>query len=182
MKHSTKNFLNNALIYGIYLGSISIVLTVIYYLFDLSMFNWVFSIINMVISITVSSIFIVMAIKKYRVGFLDGNIKYLQCVLIGFIVLLVSGILTSIFTYILYHLIDPDFMKKQLELFIEKMQSYNMSEEQLDKIIERTKEGMDSQGQLKSVLIYVPIFAAVLSLIISIFVRKKDKTFESNFR
>jgi hypothetical protein len=180
MKHSPKNLLQNALMHGLYLGGISIALTVVYYLLDFSMFNWIFSIINGIISITLAVVFVVMAIKKYRIGFLEGKIKYLQCLLIGFIVLFMSGLLNSLFTYILYHLIDPGYMTKQLELFIEKMQSYNMSEEQLDKVIERTKEGVNS-GLLKT-LMFVPIFAAVLSLIISIFVRKKDKTFESNFR
>jgi len=168
--------------HGLYLGGISIFLTVVYYLLDLSMFNWIFSIINGIISITLAVVFIVMAIKKYRLTYLEGRIKYLQCVLIGFIVLIVSGFLNSLFAYILYNLIDPGYMNKQLEMFIEQMQSYNMSEEQLDKIIEQTKEGMEAAGQLMKSLIYVPVFAAVLSLIISIFVRKKDNTFESNFR
>jgi amino acid transporter len=182
MKHSPKNFLHNALMYGLYLGGISIFLTVVYYLLDLSMFNWIFSIINGIVSITLAVVFIVMAIKKYRLNFLEGRIKYHQCVLIGFVVLIVSGLLTSIFTYILYNLIDPGYMTKQLEMFIEQMQSYNLPEGQLNEIIDRTKEGMESSGQLMKSLIYVPAFAAVLSLIISIFVRKKDNTFESNVR
>jgi hypothetical protein len=180
MKHSTKNFLNNAIMHGVYLGGISIVLTVIYYVLDMSLFNWVFSIFNTLISITLSVIFMIMAVKKYRIGFLDGRIKYLQCVLIGLIVLLVSGMLASAFNYILYNVIDPEFMKKQMDIFIEKMQNYNIPEEQLDKIIERTSKGLEPATQLKNYLIYVPASSAVISLIVSIFVRKKDNTFESN--
>jgi hypothetical protein len=176
MKHNAKNFLNNAVKHGVYLGCISIVLTVIYYVLDLSLFNWIFSIINGIISITLSVIFMVMAIKKYRVNYLDGKIKYLQCVLIGFILILVSGLLGSIFTYILYNFIDPDFIAKQMDIFIEKMQNYGVPEEKLGEITKRISGSFNLVNLLKN----IPIMAAVISLIVSIFVRKKDNTFESN--
>jgi hypothetical protein len=182
MKYNSKKFLSNALIHGLYLGGISIVLTVIYYVFDISIFNWVFSIFRTLLSITLSVIFMVIAIKKYRIGFLDGNIKYLQCVLIGLIVIMLSGILSSLFSYILNNFIDPDMMKKQLDLFIEKMQSYNIPEEKLNEIIEKTSKSIDPSSQLRNYLIYVPCFSVVVSFIVSIFVRKKDNTFESNFK
>jgi hypothetical protein len=141
-----------------------------------------FAIFYGLLAITLYIVFMVMAIKKCRIVYLEGKIKYLQCVLIGVVVILISGYISSLFNFLFYHYFDPEFMKKQFDGFVEKMQNYNLPQEKLDEIIESTSKRIDPTKQFITSLYSVPAMAAILSLIVSIFVRKKDNTFESNFR
>ena len=182
MKHSTKIFFRNALIHSLILSGISIVITVIYYLLNFSLFNFAFGIVNIIISCTMAIIIVNLAIKKYRISYLEGNIKYMQCVLIGFIILFISGVINFIFSIIMFHYIDPDYMKQQVDIFLQNMQSYNLPEDRMDAIIESTRNSLDLKHQILTSLFHVPLFAAVISFLISIFVKKQDKSFEPNFR
>ncbi len=110
--------------------------------------------------------------NSYRDKFLDGKITYLQCFLTGFVLLIVGMYISGIFNYVLYGLIDPEYMPKQVEKFAEMMQNYNMPAEQLEKQVLSMEEKMKPIKQLISSLYTTPIAAAVISAIVSIFIKK----------
>ncbi len=182
MKITNNPFIDNAVKYSLISVGISVFLIVIYYAFDVNLFNWVFSIFSTVISIAISVILIVLGIKEYRVKYSDGQIKYWSCVLQGFLIVLIGGLLASVLNFLFYNYVAPEYMAKQLEGFMMKLQEYNLPQEKIDQIYEKTQSRMQPLNQLLSMLMFVPAMAAILSLIVSAFVKKKDNSFESNFK
>lgn len=181
MKITNKPFIDNAIKYGLISTGISFLLVVIYYVFDVNIFNWIFSIFSFVISIAISVILIVLGINEYRVKYSDGQIKYWPCVLQSFLIVLIGGLLASIINFLFYNYVAPEYMAKQLESFMTKLQEYNLPQEKIDEIYESTQSRMQPLNQLLSALMFIPAMAAILSLIVSAFVKKKDNSFESNF-
>ena len=181
MESKVKPFLKHALLYGLYLAGISTLLMLIYYVLNLNILNWMFSIFNLLVSIGISATLIVIATSKYRKQFLNGKIKYLQCVMMCFSIILVSGWIVSFISFLFYNYFDPEYMPKQVEAFLNQMQAYNLPQEDMDKLTSKMAESINPVSQFTNSLIYVPIMAAIISLIVSLFIKKTDNTFESNF-
>ncbi len=172
MENSKTSFLNLSLKNGGILGGIFILFTVMVYVLNINMFSIMFSVVYFVVIFGIAVFLIVKTMNSYRDKFLDGKITYLQCFLTGFVLLIVGMYISGIFNYVLYGLIDPEYMPKQVEKFAEMMQNYNMPVDQLEKQVLSMEEKMKPIKQLISSLYTTPIAAAVISAIVSIFIKK----------
>jgi len=181
MKITKNPFVDNAILFGLISAGISILVNLFYYLFDVNYFNWIFGIVNFVVLITIGIIVLLQGIKKYRLSRENQKITYWQCVLQSFLILIIGGIVASLFSFLFYKYFDPEFMPKQIANFAVKMQDWGLPQEKLDTMLSDMQARMTPIGQLKSALMFQPIFSIVLSLIISAFAKKKDNSFESNF-
>lgn len=99
----------------------------------------------------------------------------------AFLVFLVLGIVSTIFTIILYTVIDPELPGKLTEVSIENarqmMERFGMPEDQLDKAMEDAKERSTNQftvGGLLTSFGFGLIFYAILSLIGAIFTKRSQ--------
>jgi hypothetical protein len=153
---------------GLILGLIGIVYSLVIYFLDLS-FNkiqgYVFIFLQMVI--------LYFLVKSYRDNFLHGNITYGQAFGAGVIISLYYAILIAIFTYILYSVIDPGLINKQLAFTEEMMLKKGLTQAQVD-------AGMAVQSKIMKPAIMAPlsifgtmIWGIIISLIVGIFVRKE---------
>ena len=153
---------------GIILGLIGIVYTLVMYFMDLSL-NKTQGYLFVVIQIVV----LYFLVKSYRDNFLHGSMTYGQALGAGMVICLYYAILIAIFTYILYAIIDPDLMNKQLAASEEMMLNRGMSDAQIE-------AGRQFQEKIMKPEIMAPfsilgnlLWGLVLSLIIGIFVRKE---------
>ena len=156
--------LTNGLIFAL----IGIVYSLVIYFLDLS-FNktqgWIFMLIQIVI--------LYFLLKSYRDNYKYGNITYGQALGAGMIIFLYYAIIMAVFTYILFTVIDPDLVDKQLAFTEEQMLKRGMPEEAVE-------AGMKVQAKIMKPAIMAPlsvfgvmIQGLIMSLIASAFVRKE---------
>jgi len=153
---------------GLILGLIGIVYSLVIYFLDLS-----FNKIQGYVFIFLQIVILYILVKSYRDNFLHGNITYGQAFGAGVIISLYYAILIAIFTYILYSVIDPGLINKQLAFTEEMMLKKGLTQAQVD-------AGMAVQSKIMKPAIMAPvsifgsmIWGIIISLIVGIFVRKE---------
>jgi len=185
-EQSTKQFslltmLNNSHRYGLVMAGILILFSIILYLTDSNIFNIGISILSFVINISVLIAGMVMASNKYRDSYLNGSFNYGKCLLsawtTGFVAIIVSGI----FMFLFYTFFDPEFMPRQLQEFRTMMED-KIPEEQLEEIMIKSEKSLQPMNQLIGTLIASFIQSGIIALIVSIFIKKKDQSFDSQFK
>lgn len=111
-----------------------------------------------------------------------GNtMLYGEAFKVTFLTTIVGMVLSSIFSYVLLNFIDPDMMDVMVEKAIDSteslMRSVGAPEDQVDETLAKLENEMPNQftlvGTLKNML-NVFIIGAILSAIVSIFLRKEE--------
>ncbi|MBG0783343.1 MAG: DUF4199 domain-containing protein [Bacteroidales bacterium] len=162
--------------YGLVAGLILIVLMVILYVADISMFNPMVGFLVGIINFAVPIVLSVLAVNKMRDEDLGRKVTYLQSFIAGFAVLLIAMYLSNIYSYIQNGVIDPEYMAQKADDFILTMEG-KVPEETLDAIIDNLAESLNASKSFVKNLWLSPVIALALSAIISIFI-KKNKTIE----
>lgn len=171
----TTSLFQQALKWGLIVGGISIALTIVAYAVDYAMLaNWKFG-------IFVFAMFIGLAIYagiSYR-NEIGGFLPYGKAFQHGFILMAVSGLISTLFSIILYTVIDPELPAKLTEVTLENtqkmMEGFGMPEDQMDKAMEDARSRTENQFTVSGLALAYGIgiiVYAVLSLITAIFVRK----------
>ncbi len=113
-------------------------------------------------------------LKSYRDNIMHGQITYGQSVGAGVIISLYSAIATSIFTYILYTVIDPGLVTKQLAVAEEAMRARGgMTEEQIEAGMQFTAKIMKPAILAISGVFGGILWGTIISLLVSIFIKKE---------
>ena len=154
---------------GLILGLVGVTYSLVMYFLDLS-FNKTQGYIFMIILI----VLLYFLIKSYRDNFMHGQITYGQSLGAGVIICLYYAIIMAIFTYLLYTVIDKGLVNKQLAFVEEAMvKKGGIPQATID-------TAMKFQAKMMKPAIMAPLsifgnmlWGVILSLIISIFVRKE---------
>lgn len=173
MKTKFSDILKNSWPYGLILALVSILINLLLYIFDVNIFSIAFGIFSfLVMLIAIPSTFGILGGKNLRVKYSpDRVINYVDAVSTIFIILLIGLLLSSCYSYIFNNFIDPDYMKSQLAKLVEMLERYNLPQEKIDETIANSQKNF----QIGRMLLSSCIISVVLALLISIFIRKKDK-------
>lgn len=104
----------------------------------------------------------------------DGFMVYSQGIGIAFWLGLVSGAISSVFTYLYIKFIDTSFIEAIQDKQIEAMQQQGMQAEQIDKAIEISSMFMTPEAFFIMGLIGAIIASVIIGLIVTIFTQKKN--------
>jgi hypothetical protein len=104
----------------------------------------------------------------------DGFLAYGQGIGIAFWIGLVSGVISSIFTYLYIKFIDTGFLEMIKQRQIEGMQEQGLSEEQIDKALEISSLFMSAEAMFFFMLVGSIIATIIIALIVTIFTQKKN--------
>lgn len=161
--------------YGVIMALTTIAMTILFfYLVDTGLFMQSLFMYGAMILI------MVLAGLEYRRE--HGNtMLYGEAFKVTFLTTIVGMILSSIFSYVLLNFIDPDMMDVMVEKAIDSteslMRSVGAPEDQVDEALAKLENEMPNQftlvGTLKNML-NVFIIGAILSAIVSIFLRKEE--------
>jgi len=157
--------------YGLYLGIVSIIISVAVYALGMHYEqDWK----NMVIGIIVMFVIIFLGIKKYK-EFNSGYLTIGQALKTGIGIALIGGIIGVIYSYIFMNFIEPDFMDKMMELQQQKMiEDYpQLSDEQIETQIELMNKFSTPLISSAFQIIGSLFFGFVISLIVG-FIQKND--------
>lgn len=166
---------NHALKWGIISGAISIVIFVALYVINYAlMVNWKFAIVGLLIGLTIVSY----AGVDYRKQ-IGGLMPYGQAWQHGFLTFAVSGLISILFSLLLYNVIDTELPQKltdvSMETTREMMEGFGMPADQIDSEVEKAKARTENQfkpgGMAIGYLIQLVIFA-ILALVTALFARK----------
>jgi len=163
--------------YGIYLGLALILITVLIYAFDISlMAEWYLTVINLSLVIVLGT----MAVKKSKAActtlftFKEAFSPYFLTVFIGLL-------LATIFSLILFNVIDPQAAETLKQITMEKQaamfENFGMTEAQINEaMIEvQNQETFSLKNLALSFGIQLIIFS-IIGLIIALIFREKDTT------
>lgn len=138
--NATPSFINHAIKHALILGGISVVLTLAAYAIDYTLLAsmW-FGIISLVIYIGYG----IYASINYR-NEIGGYLSFGKAFQHGFVVFAVSALVSTIFTILLYTVIDPELPGKVTEVAVENagkmMEGFGMPEEQMEEALAKTQE------------------------------------------
>ena len=163
----------HAITYGIYLGVALIILSLLFYVSDLYTSSWTSYIIYAVLlgGIVISAI-------TYRDKHLSGYISYKESFLVGFYTALFAAILTAIYTGIFMSFAGEEYKAIILQKAEESMiEDYpEMTDEQIDLAMSWTEKMTNPVWLTTIAFISTVFFGAVFSLIVSIFIKKENKS------
>ncbi|HOB85296.1 MAG TPA: DUF4199 domain-containing protein [Bacteroidales bacterium] len=153
---------------GVIFALIGIVYSLVIYFLDLS-FNKVQGYIFLVVQIIV----LYFLVKSYRDNYRYGNITFGQALGAGVIIFLYYAIIMAIFTYLLYAVIDPDLVDKQLAFMEEEMIKRGVPESAMEAGM-KVQEKMMKPAIMAPLSIFGSMFQGlIMSLIVAAFVRKE---------
>lgn len=153
---------------GLILGLIGIVYSLVVYFFDLTL-NRAQGYVFLVILIVA----LYFLIKSYRDNYLHGQITYGQAVGAGMVIFLYYSIITAIFTYILFAVIDPGLIDKQIAFAEELLQKRGLPQEAMDAAM-KIQQKMIRPGIIAPMsLLSNMLYGLIISLIIGIFVKNE---------
>lgn len=153
---------------GLILGLTGVVYSLVMYFLDLT-FNQVQGYIFMVLQITL----LYFLLKSYRDNYMHGQITYGQSVGAGVIICLYSALITAIFTYILYTVIDSGLTDKQLAFVEEKMLAKGAPQEAIDASMSIQRKIMKPEIMAPFSILGNMFWGTIISLIVSIFIKKE---------
>jgi len=173
----TNSLSRSAMFYGAIIGVILVFFTFIVYLAKISTNQFV-GIVQWVIMIVA----LYFSAKKHRDENLNGYISYGKALGFSTLTIFFASLIIGFFTYLLYTYIDPSLIDKIMEVSEENMIAQGMSDEQIDMALEMTKKFTSPLFLTFSTIFGITFMGFIFSLIISIFIKKKDDSFEGNFQ
>lgn len=174
MENQGNPFLKHSMNYGLIMGTLLVLLSLVTYLLGVIKPPFWVSLINYAIMIGV----IVWGTKKYRDEVLGGAITYGNALGFGVMISLFAGIIVAVFTFIQMTVIDPEYVTKLLAIVEEELASKGMADDQIEMAIEMQKKFMTPAFITISAIFGMVLTGFIFSLITSIFLKKEKSPFE----
>lgn len=169
MEKKNPSILVNALTWGVIIGLVMIVYSVILYMLNQT-FNQALGFAGVILLIAGLAI----AMKSYRDNVLDGILPFGKAFGFGVLIIIVAALLGAIFTYLLYAVIDTELSEKMLEFTTERMLKRGMPEAQLDIALERVEKFQKPLPVAISGLVTSILGGVVISLIMAAIFKKEE--------
>lgn len=171
-----EGFWNYIMKYGLVLGLSQVILTLFAYILGIEYMTsyWL----SGIVLILIISVVIYSGIQWRKLN--GGHLSFGNAFFVMFFVYAAAGIITLLFNFVLYNVINPDLASSMQEAIIDKtmesMERWNAPEEAVEETMMRL-QNMEENFSITSMTIgyfWSLIMGAVLSLIVSIFVKKKE--------
>ncbi len=154
--------------YGIILGLITVGLSLLTYMFDLTFKTWV-----LWPSLLISILVLFFLLRSYRDHYNNGNISFGKAVGAGVVINLYAAIIAAIYIYVLYAFIDPGLVDKSIAVQEERFIARGMPEAAIDKALEMQAKLMKPWFTALMSIINGVFYGLILSLLVSLFIMKK---------
>lgn len=178
METNTRSLFSQSLIYGGLTGLASIVFALIMYILDVEPKNPV-----MYFSFAILLAGIILGDLNYRNKIKGGVITFGQAFLLGFLIIVIAGVISSVYTYVFYTFFDPAAHAKIVDTAMEqaelKMIEQGQPSENIEMGLKYSRMFMSPVAMALMGLLGTVILGAVLSLITAIFVKREDRSFDA---
>jgi hypothetical protein len=177
MENQTYPAWKHAFMYGVYIGVVLIILSLIIYVLNLFIEKW-----PGYISYAVLLGGIILSSIAYRDKYLKGFITYGNSFSVGFLTGLFTALISAIFTLVFMSFVGDEYTAPILEKAEESLlqRQPDISDEDLARAMKMTRAFMNPVMMAVWVLLADILFSVIFALIISVFVKKEDKSIEVN--
>ena len=162
--------------FGIYLGIILSLITILAYTFNLKLFtSWYLGVFNFIIII----IFLIISEIKTRKAVANPAFSFKDAFIASFIPIAIGLLISTIVSIIIFNFVDPEAAQTVIELTAEMsrnmMERFGLPEAEIEKAVAEVLESNQFTliNQLKSYIFQLAFWAAI-SLILALIFRKKD--------
>ncbi|KPK87226.1 MAG: hypothetical protein AMS27_03175 [Bacteroides sp. SM23_62_1] len=169
MEQKNTSILVNALIWGTIIGLISVVYSVVLYMFDQT-FNQALGYLGIIILLAG----LILGIRNYRDNVLDGILPFGKAFGFSMLIVVISALIGSIYGYLLYTVIDPDLMEKMLDLQTDRMLEQGLTEDQVEQALQFSRRLMNPIFLMISGFVVNILMGVVISLIIAAIFKKEE--------
>lgn len=156
------------LVNGLILGLLSVVFTLVMWFLDQT-FNKNLGYIFILVQVVV----LFFLVKSYRDNYMHGMITYGQALGAGVIIFLYASIITSLFSVLLYTVIDPGLTAKGVAFMEQMYLDRGLTQEQTDAALKVAGKMMQPALMIPVGLITNMFYGLIISLIVAAFVRKE---------
>lgn len=164
------SFWKAALIYGAIAGFVGILLGVIFYVMNLYAASW-----TQWVSILVTIAVLIYCLKAYRNEYLGGYATFGQLFLMAMAIGVVSTVLSLIYSYLMYTVIDPELLDKMRLAVEEKlMNNPRIPESMLDDMIERMAKNFEPKRMYIMTIVMGLVGSAIIGLILAAILKKEE--------
>ena len=165
--------------WGLILGGVGIALTLLFQLTGMMDYSGTKSnIIPNIVNWSAMGLIFYMGIKEHKEQDLEGYLSLGQGMKMGLYISLISGILTAVFTFILFKFIQPDMMSNIMETAIENAEEKGQDADNIRKGMEMMSWRFTPAMMSIFALIGSIIFGAIISLIASLILKKDRSLFK----
>lgn len=173
----TPGLMNNAIKNGLILGGISVVMVLLIYVID---YTILVQMKMLLFTFLISVGYAVYAGIGYRKE-IGGYISFGKAYQHGFFMFIASSVVYTLFTFLLYYVIDPELPAKLTEASLanteEMMRGFGMAEDQLEEAMEKAREASANQfspAKMALGLVFGVIAGAIFALISGAIVKKNQ--------
>lgn len=170
------SLMNNSLKYGLLTGTAMVLLSLLLYVMDVTMSGWV-----QYASLVILLAGIVIGNLAFRDKCSGGFLSYGRSLGSGVLISVFAGLLMAIYSYLFFSFFDPGELVKLTQIAEDKMFEQGLSDEQVDQAMSMTKMFMTPVFISISSLFSMALWGTVFSLLVSIFIKKNDNSFDSAF-
>ena len=163
--------------YGLYIGVALILITVLVYTFDISLYTkWWFGVIILIFTIGIAC----MAVSKSK-KLSDTLFTFKNAFTSYFLTIIIGTFISLIFTYILFNVIDPEAAQTLTELTIEStremMEGFGAPQDQINATLnEMQNQNNYSLINLLKGYAFQLILFIIIGLIVALIFREKEPT------
>ncbi len=169
--------LKPAMTYGLTIAAVLIGLNLVAWLFKLDGSLW-FQYLNWAVLVGV----LYWALKSYRDQHLGGFITYGRAVRSGLLFFFFASLLYGFYTVLYFAYLDPEAIDRGLDAVEELYYARGISEEQIDRMMQMATRMRSPGMQVISVVFGTTMLGLILSLLISVLVRRKGDPFAEAMR
>ncbi|WP_289054256.1 DUF4199 domain-containing protein [Carboxylicivirga marina] len=175
MENKKTSLANHAMTYGLYLGIVSIVLTVALFMTDLFL-NQAVGMALILVSIGLLCWVFLDFRKKHNGGYMT----FAEGFKLGLLVNIISGVIAAVFKAIYVAFIDPSIVQKTVDFAIEE--AYKQQGDMPDEAVEIVEKMYGfiagPTGSLIIGIVSALIFGAIISLILAAIFKKEQSMFD----
>lgn len=165
-----------ALTYGLYAGLALILLSLLYYVFNVHMVVWL-SYLNYVILIAA----IIIATITYRNKLNGGFVSYGQGVAIGAILSVTVGVIMAVYLWLYFTYINVEGIQEIYEMTEQTLVEKGYSDDIIDQQMAMSSKFMKMPLLNILSLFGMAFWGTIIALLTSIFLKKSDDSFNATF-
>ncbi len=181
MEEKKINFWKHSINWGVILGIASIIFSLLIYLLDFKPTTFKNIGIIFFLSVVLLVVILRQTMKSFRVNILDGTMSFGQAFKVGFFAILIGVAISTVYSYVFYQFIDPDYLKNVTEEFKLFMEDFYLNMGMTEEQIEANMEA--SNGAVPTPIMQVIgdffsgiIFYTIINLIVAAIMKKKAET------
>ncbi len=177
MSTQNKPQIKNAMNYGAIIGIALIIISLLFY-----MMNETTSEIQNYLGYLVLAVGVYIGVKNQRDNEQNGLMSYGQALGSGTLISFFASIIMAFYLYLFIFLIDESFVDVLLEQAENDMIDAGQSDEQIELGMKYTRMFVTPFWMsIMSVIVYT-VIGFIFSLVIAVFLKKQDDSFDSNFQ